>query len=124
MFGRLRDTEKFFDFRRRAHTRTFMVSQESANLHETAIGAVDGEDAAGEFRSAWPWTFRPWRPRQAAAVLVSAMWITNFALIYTFPFLFALLGAAGTFWLYPPFATPDSYSFFDSSTRSADQGKE
>jgi hypothetical protein len=36
----------------------------------------------------------------AVAVAVSAMWIANFALIYTFPFLQAALGAAGTFWLY------------------------
>jgi sugar porter (SP) family MFS transporter len=36
----------------------------------------------------------------AMAVSVSAMWIANFALIYSFPFLQAALGAAGTFWLY------------------------
>jgi sugar porter (SP) family MFS transporter len=36
----------------------------------------------------------------AVAVAVSAMWIANFALIYTFPFLQAALGSAGTFWLY------------------------
>jgi sugar porter (SP) family MFS transporter len=37
---------------------------------------------------------------QAVAVAVSAMWIANFALIYTFPFLQKALGTAGTFWLY------------------------
>lgn len=36
----------------------------------------------------------------AVAVAVSAMWIANFALIYSFPFLQAALGSAGTFWLY------------------------
>lgn len=37
---------------------------------------------------------------QAVAVSVSVMWMANFALIYTFPLLYAVLGAAGTFWLY------------------------
>ena len=36
----------------------------------------------------------------AMAVSVSAMWIANFALIYSFPFLQSALGTAGTFWLY------------------------
>jgi sugar porter (SP) family MFS transporter len=37
---------------------------------------------------------------QAVAVSVSAMWIANFALIYSFPFLQKAFGVAGTFWLY------------------------
>jgi SP family xylose:H+ symportor-like MFS transporter len=37
---------------------------------------------------------------RAVAVAVSALWIANFVLIYTFPFLEAALGPAGTFWLY------------------------
>jgi MFS family permease len=36
----------------------------------------------------------------AVAVAVAALWLACFILTYTFPFLNARLGAAGTFWLY------------------------
>ena len=36
----------------------------------------------------------------AVAVAVSALWIACFILTYTFPFLNAMLGVSGTFWLY------------------------
>jgi MFS family permease len=37
---------------------------------------------------------------QAVSVAVSALWIANFALTFTFPLLSQLLKTAGTFWLY------------------------
>jgi MFS transporter, SP family, arabinose:H+ symporter len=36
----------------------------------------------------------------AVSVAVFSLWLACFVLIYTFPFLQAALGAAGTFWLY------------------------